>query len=243
MLLRVYLWGLDMEIQNQIRLREIENGAEFYSNWSKVQKATGIESLRVTTYGRLYYHNVPRTVEGMEKIWNGGIKLWASWINRQHPVAFMEAQASIISEKMPIYTSGKLSRLLLLGDLVCAGVVAPPTDSEMANLIVEAGSGAVTGLEILGYERDAVQVAEALHDIRQALNTELSQSVKDQFHGGEVGVFDIEHILCKVHRKQASRLTMCTLWPSNTDKQSLKRRIEGEQINDNRLRKRSKANM
>src|SRR2546423_11672516 len=145
---------------------------------------------------------------------------------------------------MPIYTSGKLSRLLLLGDLVCAGVVVPPTDSEMANLIVEAGSGAVKGLEILGYERDAVQVAGALHDIQQALNTELSQSVKDQFHGGEVGVFDIEHILCKVHRKQATKLTMCTLWPSKTDKQSTKRRFESEQTNsDNRLRKRSKANM
>ena len=237
MMRRVYSWGLDVEVQEQLGLDRIESGAEFYDNWEKVRKRLGMESLRVTAYGGQYFMNVPSTTDGMEQIWNGGAKLWAEWIERI-PLAFIDAQTSIVSKGLPIYTSGKLSRLLLLGDLVRARVVVPPTEVEMATLVVDTNAGAYNGLKILGCERD---VAVALHDIHELLNDQLPESVKARFHGGEVELFDIEHILCKVHRKQA-KATTSTIWRTEMDmtKGGSKHRIETQQTNPYHFRKRVK---
>ena len=170
--------------------------------------------------------------------WNGGGRPWAEWSERI-PVNFINAQMSIVAEGLPIYTTGNLSRLLLLGDLVRAEVVIPPTEIEMAKLVVDTNAGAYKGLKILGCERD---VAAALQDICRLLNDRLPKSVKAKFHGGEVGLFDIEHILCKVHRKQGQAKTS-TIWRTDTDMReegSSKRRTETRQTNTYGLRKRVK---
>jgi len=50
---------------------------------------------------------------------------------------------SIVTEGLPVYSTCNLSRLLLLGDLVHGGVVAPPTEVEMAKLVVDSNAGAI----------------------------------------------------------------------------------------------------
>ena len=104
-------------------------------------------------------------------------------------------------------------------------VVVSPTDNEMAKLIVKANCGAMRGLEVLGWERNVDGVEEALRSIRDAFNTELSPSAKALFHGGEVGAFDQEHILCKVSRKQSVSATMSPGWATT---RTGKRRVEAE---------------
>jgi hypothetical protein len=239
MMWRVYGWGLAVEIREQLGLDRIESGAEFCHNWQKAKNCFGKESMTVTAYGGRYPLNVPSDLDGMERIWKGGERLWTKWSDHI-PVNFVDAQISIGSEGLPMFTNGKLSRLLLLGDLVRALFVVPPTEVEMAKLVVDANAGAYKGLKILGCERD---VALAFHEIRKLLNDRLPESVKTKFHGGEVGLFDIEHILCKVHRKQGKAKTS-TIWRTGMDltKRGSKRRIETQQTTTNPygLRKRVK---
>jgi hypothetical protein len=97
---------------------------------------------------------------------------------------------------------------------VSAGIVEPPTDKELADLIIKANSGAIKGLELLGFQchHDRVQVAAAIQGIQQYLNTELPKSVKHLFSDGKVGMFDVEHILRKVVRKQGRRGSRSPVW-------------------------------
>ena len=231
MIWRVYGWDLDVEVQEQLRFDRIESGTEFYHNWEKVRKC---KSLKVTYDGQ-YCVNVPSTIDGMEDIWNGGERLWAEWSNRI-PVNFIDAQMSIVS-RFPSYGRGNFS-VLLLGDLVRAGVVVSPTEVEMAKLVVDTNADAYHGLKLLGCERD---VAVALQEIRKVLNSQLPESVKVKFFDGEVGLFDVEHILCQVHRKQGQANTS-TIWRIGIRKEGgSKRRIKSQEIDSYGLGKRAKV--
>ena len=188
MMWRIYAFGLDVQLQKQLELGAIESVRKFYQNWSNLAKTN---SLRVTVYGGQYYQNVPRGLGEMEKIWNGGLKLWSAWMDHL-PRTFTDAEKSIVSARMPMYTAGAFSRVLLLGDLVRAGVVTSPTDSELATLLMKANSGAMRGLEVLGWKLEELsvqQVADELRSIRGTLNEQLLPSVKKLFYEGTVGVF------------------------------------------------------
>lgn len=229
MLWRVYGWGLETQVQKRLQFGEIKSGRGFYNKWSNVRDEDGMEALRVTAYGGQFYQNVPVDVKGMETIWNGGMKLWSDWKDRL-PLTFAEAEKSIALSNLPLYTRGRLSQILLYGDLVRMGVVVSPTEIEMAKLIVKANSGAMRGLEVLGWERNVDGVEQALSSIRDALNTELSPSAKALFHGGEVGAVDLEHVLCKVSRKQSISATMSPGWATTrTGKRRLKRKGRSEE--------------
>ena len=163
MIRRVYGWGLDIEVQEKLGLDRIQGGAEFYDNLGKVRNGLGKKSVRVTAYGGHYPLNVPSTRDGMEEIWNGGERVWTEWRERI-PVNLIDAQMSIVSEGLPLYTTGKLSRLLL-GDLVRAGVVVPPTEVEMAKLVVDTNAGAYKSLKLLGCEHDMAVVLRDIHKL------------------------------------------------------------------------------
>ena len=55
-------------------------------------------------------------------------------------------------------------------------------------------------------------VEEGLEMLHRTLNTLLSPAAKALFHGREVGLFDIEHVLCKVARKQGNMQTKSPDW-------------------------------
>ena len=220
MMWRIYAFGLDVQLQKRLQLGVIESVQEFYQTWSNLAKTN---DLRITAYGGQYYQNVPRNLEEMTKIWNGGLKLSSAW--KDHlPQTFKDAEKSIASAGMPIYTGGPFSRVLLLSDLVRAGIVTTPTDNEMATLLLKAKSGALRGLKALGWELGVQHVADALHSIRGTLNEQLLPSVKDLFYKGKVGVFDVEHILCKVSRKQTRQATKSHVWAGGSEEGGLKRK-------------------
>jgi len=102
-----------------------------------VKRREGIKLLRVIAYGGQYYRNVPVDATGMENVWNSALKMWSVWSGISLPRTFTDAQKSIASAHIPVYTGGMLSRVLLLGDLVRQGIVVSPTDTEMADLIVK----------------------------------------------------------------------------------------------------------
>jgi len=224
MMWRVYAFGVGIQVQKQLQLGIVKAVQEFYQNWSKRRDIDGgMNSLEVKVYGGQYYQNVPLDIEKMEKIWNGGLNLWSAW--KDHlPQPFMDAEKSIASAGMPMYTGGPFSRALLLGDLVRAGIVTTPTDNEMATLLLKAKSGAMRGLKVMGWELEVQHVADALHSIRGTLNEQLLPSVKDLFYKGKVGVFDVEHILCKVSRKQTRQATKSHFWVGRSESGRLKRK-------------------
>ena len=131
----------------------------------------------------------------------------------------------------PLYTSGSLSQILLYGDLVCMGVLVSPTENEMAKLIVKANGGAMRGLAALEWEQNVDKVEEAIRSIRDTLNIKLSPSVKALFHGGMVGVFDVEHILCWVSRRQSINATRSPVWATTrTGRVSKRKGLSYQQI-------------
>ena len=241
---RVYVWGLDIEIQNRLRLDKVKNAKQFYRKWSEVKNEEGEYAVTVTTYGGQFYPNVPKDLQGMQAIWDGERKLWSEWIIKNFPQKFSDAHNAIASAKMFIYTNGTLSRILLLGDLVCESIVVLPTAKELASLILKANSGAIRGLQLLGLECHTLdQIAEAIQRIRHDLDVGLSQSVKDLFRGGEVGLFDVEHLLCKVGRKQRRRNSKSPVWGTKLNEQGLKTKAGREETIDiiHNVRKRRKG--
>jgi hypothetical protein len=75
--------------------------------------------------------------------------------------------------------------------------------------------------------------------LRNVLNTQLSQMSKDLFHEREVGYFDVEHVLCKVSRKQGKDRTMPIVWTKTAaTKGGLKRKIPEESISEQSKRRR-----
>ena len=174
MLWRVYAWGLEIEVQKRLQVNKVKNVKEFYQKWNEVRDDLGEYAVTVTTYGGNFYRNVGKDLEGMQAIWDGGVRLWSEWKCHQPtnlPQTFSDAHNAIASAKIPIYTNGKLSRMLLLGDLVSEGIVVSPTEKELADVIVKANSGAVRRLQLLGFDcRARDEVAGTLQRIRQHLD-------------------------------------------------------------------------
>jgi hypothetical protein len=97
--------GLDVRIQNQLQFRAIMSGTQFHQTWSRVKNNNGIKDLVVSTYGSQFCLD-------FEKLWNGGLGLWTSWISDQRPRTFDDAAASIANAQMPLYASGRVSLLM-----------------------------------------------------------------------------------------------------------------------------------
>ena len=81
-------------------------------------------------------------------------------------------------------SSSGLSQMFLYGDLSRLGVIALPTEKEMASLVVRINSGAMKGLEKLGFRRSEVQIMKAIVYLKDTLNRTLPGDVKALFHGG-----------------------------------------------------------
>jgi hypothetical protein len=243
MMWRVYAWGLEAV---QDRFGALKSGRDVFSARENISKRDGNDAIKVKTYGAQFGLNVPSDVQKINKIWNAGLEIWADWQERL-PVSFASAQESIASTGIPIYNNGTLSQLLLYGDMARLGIVVSPTVGEMATVIVKGDRGAMRGLEILGWKGQVIAVEEGLEMLHRTLNTLLSPAVKALFHGGEVGLFDIEHALCKVARKQGNMRTKSPDWPNPmTKKERVTQRKRGieeveHELQIDGLRKRQKV--
>jgi hypothetical protein len=203
---------LDIDFRREFQ--SVKSGAQFHKKWVQ-----GTEALKRTAFGQQYKKTVPFDVDGMTKIWKGVLELWSDWKKwRKHaPLTLDYAERTLNDAKLPVYTRGPLSRILLYGDLVRGGILVPPTAKEMALVIVRAKSAASTGLALLRLDK----VESALSSIRDTLNSELPENVKRLFQGGEVGIFDVELILCEFAKKQG---THATASPHLSSRTALKRK-------------------
>ena len=77
------------------------------------------------------------------------------------PVSFASAEESIALTDIPIYNAGVLSRLPLYSDMIRLGI---------ATLIVKGDSGAMRGLELMGWKQ-VTAVEEGLEMLHVTLNT------------------------------------------------------------------------
>lgn len=207
MMWRLYAWGLP-EVQNALQ-PNITCAQDVFERRLQVERRFGKRPIMVNTYG--LHYNIPSDVKSMEKIWNHGVEIWSKWRMRL-PISFSEAQQAISGKGIPVYSAGRLSQLLLYGDLSTLGIIVSPTASEMAKLIIQAKSGALDGLKILGYDCSVDVVEAAISLLCDVVDKHIDSNAKLLFHEGKATAFDIEHILCKVSIKQSQRATKSPVW-------------------------------
>ena len=95
---------------------------------------------------------------------------------------------------------GELVRLLVVGDLVYAGIFEPPTLEEMGTMIHKVNKGAIAGLtklHVLSGQHTAQQVIDALSHVYDAVHSGLTQ---EEWMGMGMDVLTLEHSLCKYKR-------------------------------------------
>ena len=95
---------------------------------------------------------------------------------------------------------GELGRLLVVGDLVYAGIFEPPTLEEMGTMIHKVNKGAIAGLtklHVLSGQHTAQQVIDALSHVYDAVHSGLTQ---EEWMGMGMDVLTLEHSLCKYKR-------------------------------------------
>ena len=221
MMWRVYLWGLHT-LQDAIG-DKMSCARDVFEKQEELSKIG--DAIVVSTYGRRF--KPPMDLESMEMIWSHGVEVWSNWRHKL-PIPFNEAHRAVRAKTSPIYSSGCLSQILLYGDLAKLGVIVSPTDTEFAALIVKANSGAMRGLDILGFEHHESAVAEALTFLRDTLNSCLPETVKRMFHMSKANIFDVEHALCKVARKQNVRATMSPIWQERATNENRRKEYKSE---------------
>ena len=179
-------------------------------------------------------------LDTMNHIWDHGIRVWSEWQDRL-PIAFDEVRQRLTAGSVPMYSSGRLSQILLYGDLSRLGIILPPTESEMGKLIWDSRSGSWNGLHILGVAEPEKAVSEAVCRVRTALNDHLSSSAKSLFHTGKVTSFDLEHALCKISRKQRCKDTRSPISSTLNEKRKASE-YSGSQRKAKPRRKRQRLN-
>ena len=222
MMWRVYLWGLHA-LQDAVG-DEISCARDIFTRQEELSRIGG--AIVVSTYGSQF--RPPMDLKSMEMIWNHGVNIWQKWRNNL-PIPFNEAHEAVKAKVAPIYFSGYLSQILLYGDLARLAIIVSPTESELAALIFKAKGGAMRGLDILGFPQYETAVAKAIGSLRDTLNSRLPETVKAMFHGSEASIFDIEHALCKVARKQNVRATMSPNWRTNTASENKRKGKDSEE--------------
>lgn len=119
-----------------------------------------------------------------------------SWVTSTEPKNFLEAFRSIRLAKLPIY--GLLTAAQLVIDYAECGKVTSPTFEEMGVLILQLKKGALSALNILGFEVASAQdAARALHSLHETLEAHIPEETQAKI---DFGVIFIEHLLCKFKR-------------------------------------------
>lgn len=150
-------------------------------------------------------------------LWSAAVS-WESLCNKlSNRPTFGEADIFFATYKSNLPSFGPLLKLLVLGDLVAADAIQPPSPEEFATFLLDLNLGAAKALGKLGYlaeikgrdkrllvNQDRIQAVLRLYGF---LREELKKS-------GELhlmpNIFYFEHLLCKMIRlrRKASRLAI-----------------------------------
>lgn len=124
---------------------------------------------------------------------------------------WLESSTNDADRKKHFWLVGKLTRLLIAGDLAYAGVIDKPTVEEMGALIAKVSKGAIAGMVYLNllpgraknYHYPARQTALAFKELYDRLKEELSDDERDRMG---MDAIVLEHSLCKLKRMHKLKL-------------------------------------
>ena len=123
----------------------------------------------------------------------------------QEHVPTDKARKDSVLNNLAFTQAGSLSRVLIVGDLVYAGIISKPTLDEMGTIIKDLNKGAVAGLTKIGLlpsttkKHSSEDVVEAF---RNAYDTLQSNLTKEEWDAMGMDVLTVEHSLCKYQRSR-----------------------------------------
>jgi len=210
-LARSMLWRVYIDIQIRFKLHKTKDAEEFHWNWEVARNELGKCVMMITTYGSNFDANVRKNVEVTQGIWNSRFKLMMEWKGCL-PQKFLTIYNALASLKVPIYMNGILSCIFRLSDLVFTGIVKLPTARNWSISSSKQITMLLTVCDFWAFNVTVTMLKVLFQRIRQYLNSELLDSVKDPFGDGDVKLFNVEHLLCSVIQKQGRRRSRSPVW-------------------------------
>ena len=176
-----------------------------FEDWKRFQ-AEGTEvAERDGKNGEEEKYYVSRSCYGQAQIDRSTKLLSVYWDQRNLWSAKFNSTTPSITEvhkwlKSTFRNIGKLSALLICGDLIEAGILPMPTSNEWGGLIFTLNMGAKGAMEVLNLTRKQAsreEVTEAFTSLDSALQQELEEEEKATMN---YNVIMLEHTLCKIKR-------------------------------------------
>ncbi|KIY67039.1 hypothetical protein CYLTODRAFT_353996 [Cylindrobasidium torrendii FP15055 ss-10] len=152
---------------------------------------------------RAYGQPNDRSSKHFETYWRAG-DIISRYLNAPTPPSFVETLSFVRTngplEGFALPSFGPLSTLLLVEDMVYAGLVSWPSVEEFGAVVAELGKGATDALVMLGlisHEASQAEIAGAFVQTYRYAN-----NLPDNFNVLEMGfdMFMLEHALCKYKR-------------------------------------------
>ena len=150
-----------------------------------------------------------RSTSLLTKYWDQR-HLWSEKFNKSTKPSITEVYRWLMGPSS-LRNIGRLSALLICGDLIEADILTMPNAYEWGELIWILKMGARDAMETLGlisYQASKEQVAEAFLSLDSALQHELKEEEKKAM---SYNVVMLEHTLCKIKRLTSRSFTMETL--------------------------------
>lgn len=130
---------------------------------------------------------------------------WIKDNNRLLPSLGGLIQLLLIGNEILILVNSEL--ILLLGDLVCAGAVAPPSEKQFIEAFLQVNKGAASGLAHLGLLETLKSTSPTVlcTDDRISVTLQLYQYLRQHLDQHQLSslmpdIIHFEHLLCKVSR-------------------------------------------
>jgi len=154
-----------------------------------------------------------RSTKLLSKYWDQRL-LWSAEFNKPTKPTITEVHKWLTKDNGDEPTTtlfrniGRLSALLICGDLIEADILSMPTAHEWGSLIYTLRMGANDAMEMLGLigkKASKAEVSEAFVSLDLALRQELKEEEKAAMN---YNVIMLEHALCKIKRLTARGIVM-----------------------------------
>lgn len=181
---------------------------KFQSEGSEVAKKNGKDGeeekyyVKRNCYGQ---SQTDRSTKLLQKYWDQRL-LWSTEFNKPTKPSITEVHKWLSSSSFP--NIGRLSALLICGDLIEAGILPMPTAQEWGGLIYTLRMGANGAMESLGLIRKGAsraEVAKAFMSLNLVLQQELKEEERAEMN---YNVIMLEHTLCKIKRLMTRGIPM-----------------------------------
>ena len=177
----------------------LEDWIRFKEEGTEVAKRDGKDGVEEKYYVKRNCYGqtqIDRSTDLLPEYWSKR-NSWSAEFNNETKPSITEVNKWLVSS---ICNIGRLSALLICGDLIEAGVLAMPTANEWGELISTLKMGAKGGMEeidLIGKRASRKEITEAFTSLDFALQQELEEEEKVTMG---YNVIMLEHALCKIKR-------------------------------------------